>query len=639
MASHHPPVITFNCPTCGKKFKEKSSLSAHYTIVHAENPRKFKCDVCPSAFSKKVNLNYHKKRKHQGVSNAGSGSGTTMNTNTQYISISTGLNHNGQNYTSTGNPQSQGPRDTVSSIIDSIASNTDLIPSLPPPPSRTMVNTEGEFKCEYCGKGFQFRNNLKAHYKTHLREKTYSCDLCDKSFVYKESLKNHMLLHSGEFPYLCNICNKKFRDRSNRRKHVKNVHKVLLPNGAPLPASITSTEPSASTSGAATGISYRNGGSGNGGSSAMSYSATLVDPSAPRPPVKRRRAKKNVQADPLGSSSYPPAFPNTSTRPKKPGKKGRGKNAAPFDPTALTSSRDTSNRSVIVSPKTISSHDYGLLSPALPVTVHMPSTSSSLPSFHPQPHAHPQSQFERNIIVKAESSDLVQDQHSLFHQQHSHPNVIVYPKAKPLDYASSDPAAQQHPHSVISQSHYYEPTGSDGRCYQQGTADGPMAQYYVSLMSTPQSQSISPENTTTGSFESPSSPYVNVGMLPSSSSSTRLSGRNSIESPVSVDPLQQYTSTSHYLTDSHVSSIVNESYPQFWSSSSTQPASSSSQPYYVSATTGSGQLDPSSRPIITAPSYIPPQTTVSTSASSNSISNSSATNYYTGLNQQFDYNY
>lgn len=38
------------------------------------------------------------------------------------------------------------------------------------------------------------------------------------------------LLHSNEMPYKCDICHKQFRDRSNRRKHVKNVHKYLFLN-------------------------------------------------------------------------------------------------------------------------------------------------------------------------------------------------------------------------------------------------------------------------------------------------------------------------------------------------------------------------------------------------------------------------
>lgn len=54
-----------------------------------------------------------------------------------------------------------------------------------------------------------------------------------------------MLLHSNELPYLCDICGKKFRDRSNRRKHVKNVHKYLIsssgvPSGPLAPGEVSS---------------------------------------------------------------------------------------------------------------------------------------------------------------------------------------------------------------------------------------------------------------------------------------------------------------------------------------------------------------------------------------------------------------
>jgi hypothetical protein len=293
---------------------------------------------------------------------------------------------------------------------------------------------------------------------------------------------------------------------------------------------------------------------------------------------------------------------------------------------------------------TMTSHEYNLLSPALPVSLHMPSTMSSLP-----PYGHSQqSTFDRNVIVKGEPSDQIYMQ-----QQQSHSNVIVYSKSKPLDYPPSDP----HPHSVISQSHYFgtqqQGQSGDGRIYGQGTGEG-MPPYYVQLIAASHQTTQSPENST-GSFDSPSSPFVNsnvnVGMGPSSASA-RISARSSScsESPASMDPLQQqqqqYSSAPVYMGDNHVSSLVSESYhPQFWTPATSAQAPGSSQPYYVNVTTTSGSsgLGTGSSPISTAPSssYIPPESTTAPSSTISTAPVPSSTNSYLYqdlMHQQFDFN-
>ncbi|KAI4884827.1 hypothetical protein NFI96_021003 [Prochilodus magdalenae] len=57
--------------------------------------------------------------------------------------------------------------------------------------------------CEYCGKPFGNREQLKQHLVVHQKEKPrpYRCDLCEKSYSYAQVLEIHRRTHTGERPY------------------------------------------------------------------------------------------------------------------------------------------------------------------------------------------------------------------------------------------------------------------------------------------------------------------------------------------------------------------------------------------------------------------------------------------------------
>lgn len=448
--------------------------------IHSDNPKKFPCDFCPSGFSKRVNLRYHIKRKHpeeaekmnnnnNSKDNGGVGGGS---------SLTLGF---------PGAISGTSPNSTVNSGDGGSDSSKDS-------------KNQGNFKCEHCDRGFLFKNNLKAHLRTHTRDKKYTCELCGKSFIYKESLKNHMLLHSNELPYLCDICGKKFRDRSNRRKHVKNVHKYLFVNGDinnPLKPGGASGGAPATTAAAA---------------SSSGQATSTAQPGEP-PTKKRKNSKKATQQQAGGGDTATqdvnPVSSNSSSKGrsiiKSPGP-SRGKKAkTPSASPAPTKAATSNTKSVIVSasttqsletkmdrkiimspgPKTSSaaaaagssssvgspnSMDYVHSHSSLPVTVHVPGASS-------------QGQFQhgRNIIVKASSSasaivpPTLQSppalspemyHHSSHHQQHHNrgpapmqQNVIVYPKPKIIPEHSqqyqhesptviSQPMQQQHQYYV-----------------------------------------------------------------------------------------------------------------------------------------------------------------------------------------------
>ncbi|KAL3288533.1 hypothetical protein HHI36_002973 [Cryptolaemus montrouzieri] len=67
------------------------------------------------------------------------------------------------------------------------------------------------FKCEMCQREFGTKESRDEHMNTHTDLRPFSCDICKKSFRQKSSLYIHKLYHSNTFKFECSLCDKKFR--------------------------------------------------------------------------------------------------------------------------------------------------------------------------------------------------------------------------------------------------------------------------------------------------------------------------------------------------------------------------------------------------------------------------------------------
>lgn len=156
-----PPEKTFECEKCGMQFSLKANLRQHMRI-HSDNPKKFPCEYCPSGFSKRVNLRYHIKRKHPEEAEK-----MNNNNNSNKDSTTGGGGPVGSNLLQAGLAGPITPTNSTASATNppSGASSGDN--------SKDNKN-QGSFKCEHCDRAFLFKNNLKAHLRTHTRDKKYT---------------------------------------------------------------------------------------------------------------------------------------------------------------------------------------------------------------------------------------------------------------------------------------------------------------------------------------------------------------------------------------------------------------------------------------------------------------------------------
>uniref|UniRef100_A0A3B5QY92 C2H2-type domain-containing protein n=1 Tax=Xiphophorus maculatus TaxID=8083 RepID=A0A3B5QY92_XIPMA len=80
----------------------------------------------------------------------------------------------------------------------------------------SFVDRKCEYKCNTCGKVFQFKSRLIRHFRIHTGVRPYCCHICGKRFNQKS-----ILTHTGERPYSCKTCGKSFKSQSSLLVHMK----------------------------------------------------------------------------------------------------------------------------------------------------------------------------------------------------------------------------------------------------------------------------------------------------------------------------------------------------------------------------------------------------------------------------------
>ncbi|XP_065221505.1 zinc finger protein 79 isoform X3 [Planococcus citri] len=261
----HTDSRPFACADCGKRFRQQSHLTQHIRIHANEKP--FACLYCDRTFRQRAILNQHM-RIH---SDTGShliyknGQLWPQEMYAQHKSSSYNNNNNNNNehcYSPESAAQFPAYFKDSKGIAHGIFGNSSK--SLPeviqqgrsagmPLYVRCPICQE-EFKqkstllqhgcvhiesrpypCVECGKRFRQQSHLTQHLRIHTNEKPFACLYCRRTFRQRTILNQHLRIHTGEKPYKCVQCGKDFRQKAILDQHTR-THQGERPFCCPMPS-------------------------------------------------------------------------------------------------------------------------------------------------------------------------------------------------------------------------------------------------------------------------------------------------------------------------------------------------------------------------------------------------------------------
>ncbi|KAH1010231.1 hypothetical protein HUJ05_004557 [Dendroctonus ponderosae] len=248
----HTDSRPYGCPECGKRFRQQSHLTQHLRIHANEKP--YACVYCERTFRQRAILNQHL-RIHSDVS--------------PHLVFKNGINptlwpqdvpfppdEGKEEVTSTYGDGENGPNDRTSCFSpngvvgnlqypayfkDSKGMNHSVFgPGTNFNPLQYLKQGQGGGKglpdviqhgrsagmplyvrCPICQKEFKQKSTLLQHGCIHIESRPYPCPECGKRFRQQSHLTQHLRIHTNEKPYGCVYCGRNFRQRTILNQHLR----------------------------------------------------------------------------------------------------------------------------------------------------------------------------------------------------------------------------------------------------------------------------------------------------------------------------------------------------------------------------------------------------------------------------------
>nr|CAD7424163.1 unnamed protein product [Timema monikensis] len=170
----------YQCDTCFKKYREKSTLDIHMKYHHSVGIfTDFICDICDKILFSKSSLKNHRKIHF--------------------------------------------PKDHHCNICFKIFRNQSTLDKHQI--SHQPGKTNKDILCDICGYLCERISLLKTHISNvHSHERKYICEVCGAGTNKINKLKDHMVSHTGDKQFICAVCDKPFGRRGTLKRHIMRYH-------------------------------------------------------------------------------------------------------------------------------------------------------------------------------------------------------------------------------------------------------------------------------------------------------------------------------------------------------------------------------------------------------------------------------
>ncbi|XP_069938610.1 uncharacterized protein [Cherax quadricarinatus] len=184
----HSGATIFTCNVCSQGFSDRAALKSHALSHGSAMERASKCESCACEFPSKSELTRHIV-KYQGTCNPNKSEGVKCA--------------------------------TCGEDLPTLEALKEHRRTAHPTPEVTAGSGKKGFECDYCGKTFNCRSNLRDHLVVHTGEKPYPCDICGKSFSFIHNMKTHRLTHNEGRKEVCPYCDKAYKSKISLYYHMK----------------------------------------------------------------------------------------------------------------------------------------------------------------------------------------------------------------------------------------------------------------------------------------------------------------------------------------------------------------------------------------------------------------------------------